>query len=179
MLSDIEFGTNLNFAQRVKANPNPFQFEHHYSLYSYTIAIELDRVGEDENDKISLEAKEKAKRVNMLLEVLKILNRNIKGRIENLNPLFAVGGVYEVKNPFFLGRLKIEYDKDIKKYSINTGIIEDVLDMKFNEKSVEEDTFGGIVKNFWSNENELKEVFKDKLLSMNNFFEILKKRVSF
>lgn len=176
---DVEFGTNLNFAQRAGTNPNPFQFEHQVSLYSYTITVELDKVGKDENDKIEIKPEEKAKRVNMLLDVLKILNRNIKGRMESLNPLFAIGGVYNVKNPFFLGRLKVNYDKESKKYLVETPIISSVLDMSFNGESVKENTYIGFIEGYWNNEDEIKNLLpKEQIFNVNSFFEKLKQKVS-
>ncbi len=179
MFLDVEFGTNLNFAQRAGANPNPFQFEHHLSLYSYTITIELDRVGEDPNDNISLEPKEKAKRVNMVLDVLKVLNRNIKGRIESLNPLFAIGGVYNVKNPFFMGRLRIQYNRETRKYLLNTPIIQSVLEMSFNGEKVKDNTHIAVVKGYWENEREIQSlVDKNKFHNVNDFFEALKQKVN-
>ncbi|WP_198014772.1 type I-B CRISPR-associated protein Cas7/Cst2/DevR [Hippea sp. KM1] len=167
MLSDIEFGTNLNFAQRTGANPNPFQFEHHLSLYSYTVTIELDRVGEDPNDVISIEPEEKARRVNMVLDVLKVLNRNIKGRTENLNPLFAIGGVYNVKNPFFMGRLRVRYNRETRKHILETPIIESALEMSFGGENIKDRTHIGIVKGFWENEEEIR-----KLVSEGNYHNI-------
>lgn len=178
MFLDVEFGTNLNFAKRVGTNPNPFQFEHHLSLYSYTVTFELDKVGEDHKDNISLPPEEKAKRVNMVLEILKILNRNIKGRLESLNPLFAIGGVYNVKNPFFLGRLKVKYNKDSKKYLIDTPIIDSVLSTTFNGESVKDNTLIGIVNGYWENEEEIKNLIPEKVLNVNEFFENLKLKVN-
>ena len=179
MFLDVEFGTNLNFAQRAGANPNPFQFEHHLSLYSYTITIELDRVGEDPNDNISLEPQEKARRVNMVLDVLKVLNRNIKGRMESLNPLFAIGGVYNVKNPFFMGRLKIKYNRETRKYLLDTPIIQSVLEMSFNGEKIKDNTHVGVVKGYWENGEEIKGlVDEDKFHNVNDFFEALKQKVN-
>ena len=179
MLLDVEFGTNLNFAQRAGANPNPFQFEHHLSLYSYTITIELDRVGEDPNDNISLEPQEKARRVNMVLDVLKVLNRNIKGRMESLNPLFAIGGVYNVKNPFFMGRLKIQYNRETRRYLLDTDVIQSVLGMSFNGEKVKDNTHIGVVNGHWENEEEIQNLIdEDKFHNVNDFFEALKQKVN-
>jgi len=178
MFLDVEFGTNLNFAQRAGTDPNPFQFEHHLSLYSYTITVELDRVGEDENDNISLEPEEKLKRVNMLLDVLKVLNRNIKGRMESLNPLFAIGGVYNVKNPFFLNRLKTFYNKETRKYSIETPILNNILQMSFNGENIKDKTYIGIVEGYWENENNIKNLLpENQIFNVNDFFEKLKEDI--
>ncbi|EDP74347.1 type I-B CRISPR-associated protein Cas7/Cst2/DevR [Hydrogenivirga sp. 128-5-R1-1] len=188
MFLDVEFGTNLNMVERArklfpdkkdKINPDPFQFEHHLSLYSYTITIELDRIGEDPNDNISLAPQEKARRVNMVLDVLKVLNRNIKGRMESLNPLFAIGGVYNVKNPFFMGRLKIQYNRETRKYLLDTPIIQSVLEMSFNGEAIKDNTHIGVVKGYWENEEEIQKlVEEDKFHNVNDFFEALKQKVN-
>lgn len=180
-MNDIEFGTNKNFADRAGKDPDPFQFEHHRSLYTYTIAIDLDRVGVDENDGEEVEKDEKINRVSMILNAVQILNREIKGRIENLNPLFVIGGLFSVKNPFFLGRIKISYDKDNKAYAINTNILKSVLDQEYtinqqNEK-VGDNTDIGFVSGYWANEDELQELTSNKDKSIKHFFNNLKNKV--
>jgi CRISPR-associated protein Cst2 len=136
-------------------------------------------VGEDPNDGISLEPEEKARRVNMVLDVLKVLNRNIKGRMESLNPLFAIGGVYNVKNPFFLGRLKVKYNRETQRYSVDAPIIASVLEMGFNGEKVKDNTYIGLVKGYWENENEIKGLLpENKVLNVNDFFDGLKEKVN-
>lgn len=178
---DIEFGTNKNFADRLKKDPDPFQFEHHLSLYSYTINIDLNRVGIDENDGETVSSEEKIRRINMVLDAVQILNRDIKGRAENLNPLFAIGGVYPVKNPFFLGRIKTTFDKDKKAHKIDTDILKSVLSTKYHLDTtlyeVKNDTKIGFLESFWANENELKKLNEQSIYSIANFFEELKSKV--
>jgi len=180
-LNDIEFGTNKNFADRINDNPNPFQFEHQSSLYSYTITIDLDRIGEDENDKKKIKASEKGKRVSMVLDAVQILNRDIKGRTENLNPLFVIGGVYEVKNPFFLNRVQVTWDKNAKGYKINDNLLRSVCNMQmwFNSKSkkVADDTAVGYVNGFWANETDLNSLGNNGDKTIGGFFEALKTKV--
>jgi len=178
-LMDVEFGANHDFARRAGSSPNPFQFEHHLSLYSYTLTVGLDRVGEDENDNISLSAEEKAERVNVLLDVVQILTRNIKGRMENLSPVFAIGGVYDVKNPFFLGRLEVSKDKNTNRYNLNTEILEGTLGLRFLDREVKQNTYMGLVKGFWGNESEIKALLdEDKVKDISGFFEKLKEEVT-
>jgi len=178
MYSDIEFGTNKNFADRTNSDPNPFQFEHHYSLYSYTVTIDLDRVGKDENDNIELEPSIKVERVSKVLEVLKILNRDIKGRTENLNPLFVIGGVYSVKNPFFLNRIKVSYNKEKKAYSLNTEVLNSITSISFNNTLIKDDTMLGYVKGFWLNEDEFSKICELVFSDIGSFFDELKDRVN-
>jgi len=176
MEGDVEFGTNKNFADRAGTDPNPFQFEHHYSLYSYTVTVDLDRIGVDENDKIYLPADEKAKRVNQLLEVLKVLTRNIKGRTESLSPIFAIGGVYDIKNPFFLNKLKVNYSKEGKKYGIDTEILDSQLSLSFDGKPIRDYTYVGYLKGYWLNESEFSKLSKN-VSDIDGFFSMLKDKV--
>jgi len=182
-LNDIEFGTNKSFADRAGKDPDPFQFEHHLSLYSYTITIDLDRIGIDENDGENVEDKERYSRVAMVLDAIQILNREIKGRIENLNPLFAIGGVYPVKNPFFLGRIKTSYNKDKKAYQIETVLLESVLDLQYSLNGegfrVGDQTGIGLISNYWANENDLKLlVGEDQNIDITSFFNKLKNDIA-
>lgn len=107
--SELDFLTNMGLARRVGIGNNIAQSEIHRSFYSYTLSVDLDRVGEDVN--ISIPAKEKAERVCKLLETVQFLYRDIKGRRENLAPVFIIGGVYERKNPYFEGRCKLQKGK--------------------------------------------------------------------
>ena len=161
-LNDVEFGTNKNFADRINEDPDPFQFEHQLSLYTYTMTIDLDRVGKDENDGSEVEAAEKYNRVAMVLDAVQLLNREIKGRTENMNPLFVIGGVYPIKNPFFLGRIKTEYNKDKKGYDINTDLLKSVLKQEYSLNGegikVLNNSQVGMIEGFWSNEIEIKEL---------------------
>lgn len=178
--NDLEWGTNKNFADRAGVSPNPFQFEHHSSLYSYTVTIDLDRIGKDENEKpvVEIEKAEKAQRVCKFIEIIKVLNRDIKGRTESLNPVFAIGGIYNVKNPFFLNRLKITYNRDLKKYFLNTGILESVVSMSFNQEKIKDNTIIGYLSDFWGNQDYFNDMLNHGNLhnNINSFFEELKKK---
>jgi CRISPR-associated protein Cst2 len=176
MAFDVEFGANHDFAKRAKTDANPFQFEVHSSLYTYTVAIDLDRVGVDPNDGLELDGTEKARRVNMVLDALKILDREIKGRTENLSPLFVIGGLYPVKNPFFLGRINVKYDRNQRKYRLNAKEIESVLGLKLNGNSVKDYTSCGLVEGFWANEDYIIQNLNGKTIS--DFFEELKSKVN-
>lgn len=182
-LNDIEFGTNKNFADRINEDPDIFQFEHQSSLYSYTLTVDLDKIGEDENDGTKIKPKDKYDRVAVLLDAIQILNREIKGRTENLNPLFVIGGVYDLKNPFFLNRIRVDWDKDKKAYSINTKLLKSVLDLEFNftenTYKVGDHTNLGFISGFWGNEEELKKVVNSngEEKTITDFFKIMKGRV--
>lgn len=178
-LNDIEFGTNKNFADRTKKDPDPFQFEHQLSLYTYTMTIDLDRIGKDENDGSEVAAQEKYQRVAMVLDAVQLLNREIKGRTESLNPLFVIGGVYSVKNPFFLGKIHTEFIKEKKAYAIETRRLNSVLDLEYSlngiTEKVRQKSRIGFIDGFWANEDDLKKLVPDaNEYTLNSFFNYLK-----
>ncbi len=117
----------------------------------------------------------------MFLDAVQILNRDIKGRTENLNPLFAIGGVYPVKNPFFLGRIQTDYDKNINAHVIKTGTISSTLEMSYNINNeninVKKDSRIGFIDNFWANENDLKNLIEQQNYTIARFFDELKFKV--
>ncbi len=109
--SDTDFLTNMGLAKRVGGENNIAQSEIHKSFYAYTITIDLDLIGIDENENINIANIEKAKRVKDFLGVIEYLYRDIKARRENLSPVFAIGGVYERKNPYFENRIALNKRK--------------------------------------------------------------------
>jgi CRISPR-associated protein Cst2 len=112
----------------------------------------------------------------MVLDALMFLDRDIRGRRENLSPLFVVGGLYPIKNPFFLGKIEVSYDRTQDRYSINTKQIESVLKLKINGNSVKDYTSCGIIEGFWANEDYIKQNLNGKDIS--DFFEELKAKVN-
>lgn len=163
--SDMDFLTNKGLADRIKQFPNLANIEQHLSYYTYTVTVDLSRIGKDGN--IELSQEEKTTRVLQLLEIIKVLNRDIRGREENLSPLFIVGGIYNINSPFFLGRIKLEAKGE--EFKIDTKVLESAMELKIGENSVKENTFVGIVPNEFKNEIELRELFGEKMLSIQEF----------
>lgn len=130
--SDMDFLTNKGLADRIPAYPNLANVEQHLSYYTYTVTVDLPIVGKDGN--IELSQEEKTNRVLQLLEIIKILNRDIRGREENLSPLFIVGGIYNINSPFFLGRIKLEAKGE--DFKIDTKVLESAMELKIGENSV-------------------------------------------
>lgn len=172
--SDMEFLNNKGLADRINEFPNLANIEQHLSFYTYTISIDLEKIGKDGT--IELEAEEKAKRINQLMEIIKVLNRDIRGRQENLSPLFIIGGLYDINTPFFLGRIKLEGNEG--NFKINTKILKDTATIKLGENEIEKDTKIGMVKNIFQNEKEIEEMFEGKVFTIQKFFEDLEKQVS-
>ena len=94
--SDMDYLTNMGLAKRKNVGNVIAQSEIQRSLYSYTLSIDLDRVGKD--GELEITEEEKADRVDRLLDAVHYLHRDIKGRRENLSPIFVIGGRYERKN---------------------------------------------------------------------------------
>ena len=161
----MDFLTNKGLADRRNENMNIAQSEIHHSYYRYTITADLDQIGIDEADNINLDNSEKARRVNKLLDTVSLLYRDIRGRREDLKPLFAIGGVYDIKNPVFQNAIEVKENKVI--VSTIEGVLFDYI---------KEDTFCGLIEGKFSNDNEIKE--KLNAISMPEFFTNLKRKVS-
>lgn len=152
--SDLEFLTNKGLFDRYikqggdAKGGNIAQSEIHHSYYSYTITIDLEKVGIDDNDDIEINNEEKAKRINMLLKTILFLYRDIKGRRENLTPIFIVGGLYDIKNPFFENVIKID------KNNIDIEAIKDVLNL---DTEISDNTICGMLGNRFSNSEEIRK----------------------
>ena len=160
---DLDFLTNIGMASRINENNSIVQSELHSSYYAYTVTIDLDRVGIDENDAIDIEQSEKTNRVCAFLDCVEFLYRDIKGRRENLSPVFVIGGVYDWKSPFFENRLSIS------KNCLNVGKILGVT------ASVREDTEVGYLDGTFKNEAEIRERLCPVPIAI--FFQNLKRKV--
>ena len=170
---DLEFLTNKGLVDRIDRNekvfPNIAQAEIHKSYYKYTVTIDLDKIGIDELDGIEIENEEKARRVNKLLDTISLLYRDIRGRREDLKPLFIIGGVYDIKNPFFENVVDVRNNKILVE-KLTSGIY----------NFIEKDTAAGIVKEQFENDTELEiELAKKniKVLNVPEFFKQLKNKI--
>lgn len=162
--SDLEFLTNMGLAKRNNLQNAIAQSEIHRTYYTYTVCIDLERIGVDGEIEISQE--EKAERVKGLLDGLHYLYRDIKGRRENLSPLFIIGGRYVRKNPFFENRIKLEKNK------IDVHMLEEILE---DDENIKQYTVAGVVADVFDNDGEIR-----KKLSANTIgeaFSQLKKEV--
>jgi CRISPR-associated protein Cst2 len=171
--NDLDFLINLGLSSRIDKHANIANIEEHQSLYTYTLTLDLSRVGKD--GEIELSQDEKFERVQQLLDILKILNRHIRGRQENLSPLFVVGGVYNIANPFFLGRVRVSSTK--KGWEIDIDPIESTFEQTFAGQSIGEQTRIGLVKGLFANEDVYREKFGEHVLSVEQFFDHLKKEM--
>ena len=170
---DLEFLTNKGLVDRIdrdeKVFPNIAQAEIHKSYYKYTVTIDLDKIGIDELDEIEIKKEEKARRVNKLLDTISLLYRDIRGRREDLKPLFIIGGVYDIKNPFFENVVDVRNNKILVE-KLTSGIYD----------FIENDTAVGIVKEQFENDTEIEtELAKRniKVLNVPEFFKQLKNKI--
>lgn len=143
---DMEFLTNMGLAKRKNVGNAIAQSEIQRSLYAYTVTIDLERVGKD--GEIEVEEQEKADRVKQLLDAIHYLYRDIKGRRENLSPIFAIGGRYERKNPFFENRIRVD------KNRLNTAPLKEIMD---GDDRIRENTFVGVRTGMFDNEEQIRE----------------------
>ena len=164
--SDTDFLNNMGLAKRSGLENALAQSEIHKSLYSYTITIDLDKIGIDKDNNIEIENSEKSERIIKLLDTIQFLWRDIRGRRENLNPLFAVGGIYERKNPYFEDRLKLT------KNGLDTELIKSVKDSCEDTQS---NTIIGYVPGFFSNEDEITSTLSP--VNISEMFTKIKEEV--
>lgn len=164
--SDMDFLNNMGLANRSNLPNALASSEIHNSLYAYTITIDLDKVGIDTNGDIEISNEEKANRINSLLDTVQFLYRDIRGRRENMNPIFIIGGVYERKNPYFEDRLKIS------KKDLNVDILKSIVDSCNDTK---ENTLVGYINGYFNNDEQIKETLNAQTVS--EVFNKLKEEV--
>ncbi len=172
--SDIEFLNNKGLADRIGEFPNLANIEKHLSYYTYTVTIDLEKIGIEEG--IELSNEEKIKRINQLLDIIKVLNREIRGREENLSPVFIIGGLYNINSPFYLGRIKLTGKNG--EFTLDTEMLKDTSTLTIGERTIFEDTKVGIIKNTFKNEKEIEEIFNGKITNIEEFFKNLKGEVT-
>lgn len=161
---DLDFLTNKGLADRINSDMNIAQSEIHRSYYRYTIVADLDQIGIDEIYDIHLDNQEKIRRVYKLLDTIAFLYRDIRGRREDLKPIFAIGGVYDIKNPIFENAL------DVKN---NRLVVKQIESVMFD--AIKNDTRCGLIEGKFDNDNEIKERLNP--LPMPEFFNYLKSKV--
>lgn len=167
---DLDFLTNKGLLDRYRKTDsrdggNIAQSEIHRSYYAYTLTVDLDQVGIDDNDDIKIDNNDKAERIENLLDTVRYLYRDIKGRREDLSPLFVIGGIYSIKNPLFYNALDIE----------NNEIVLERIKSILSDEKVSEKTEVGLVRGVFSNSEEIEENLNS--IEINEFFSNLKAKV--
>ncbi|BDU94829.1 type I-B CRISPR-associated protein Cas7/Cst2/DevR [Clostridium perfringens] len=150
-----------------KAGLMPYQYEFDKSLKIYSLTIDLDMIGRDENfDSEEASAEEKAYRVNAILEAVKNLSLIVKGNLDNAEPIFVVGGIINRKTHYFENLVKVKNDKleitEELKDRINNGCYVGFLEGgNFeNEVQIKEELKPLTVSKFFSNlEEEVRKYY--------------------
>lgn len=113
--------TGISVQDKAKeAGLMPYQYEYDKSLKKYSITIDLDRIGVDENYNAEANSEEKIYRVNALLDTVKTLTMVVKGNLDNVEPVFVVGGIGDRKTHYFdnvvqMENLRLKLGDDLKK----------------------------------------------------------------
>ena len=108
---------NINLQDKAKeAGLMPYQYEYDKSLKVYSMTIDLEMIGKDDNFKEEegykeASPEEKAARVNALLDAVETLSLTVKGNLDNAEPVFIVGGLGNRKTHYFENVVKVENDK--------------------------------------------------------------------
>ncbi len=114
IVTDYRFHNNLNMAKTfAKQNGKnlqkhakesglmPYNYEFEKNLKKYSVTIDLEAIGVDEEFSAEAENSEKANRVNAILNAIKNLSLVVKGSLDNSEPIFIVGGLSEYKTHYF------------------------------------------------------------------------------
>lgn len=155
------------FSLQVKGNAEkaglmPYQYEYDKSMKVYSLTIDLEMVGKDENFQAEAEPEEKADRVLRILEAVRNLSLVVKGNLDNAEPLFIAGGLSERKTHYFENVVRVK-----RGALAITQDLKDKLSEDFSCALLRGDNF--------SNEDEIVKELAP--LSMKQFFEQLEEQV--
>ena len=160
---------NINIQEKPReAGLMPYQYEYDKSLKIYSITIDLEMIGKDENfeqEKCYKEAEntEKANRVNSILNAIESLSLTVKGNLDNAEPVFIVGGLSDRKTHYFENVIKVEEEK-----LVLSDDLKDKIDRGYKVALLEGRTL--------QNESEIKE--KLNTISVTKFFDELRADVN-
>ena len=123
-INEAQFHNNLYLAENnAKANNRniqesakdsglmPYQYEYDKGLKIYSLTIDLDRIGIDENFSQEADTDEKIARVNALLDAVENLSLVVKGSLDNAEPIFVVGGISKRKTHVFENAVRVRSSK--------------------------------------------------------------------
>lgn len=160
---------NINLqAKAGAAGLMPYQYEYDKSLKVYSLTIDLEMIGKDDNfaqEKNYKEAdnKEKADRVKSILDAVENLSLTVKGNLDNAEPVFIVGGLSDRKTHYFENVVRVEKD--------NLIISQDLKD------KIEKGYYVGLLEGrTLDNESEIKE--KLQPTSISKFFDNVRNEVN-
>jgi CRISPR-associated protein Cst2 len=80
----------------------PYQYEYDKSEKIYSLTIDLDMIGKDDNfETEEASNEEKADRVNSILQAVQNLSLVVRGNLDNAEPIFVIGGLSDRKTHYF------------------------------------------------------------------------------
>lgn len=119
-ISDARFHNNLylatNFAKanglNVQNNSKdcglmPYQYEYDKSIKIYSITIDLEKVGVDQNFDAEASNEEKCSRVLSIIDAVENLSLVVKGNLDNAEPIFIAGGLSPRKTHMFENAVRV------------------------------------------------------------------------
>ena len=155
---------NINLQENAKATGlMPYQYEYDKSLKIYSITIDLDMIGKDENFEAQASTEEKIYRVNAILSAVENLSLTVKGNLDNAEPIFVVGGFSDRKTHYFENVVEVKGNK-----LLISPDLKDRLSKGYN--------CGVLRSGIFSNENEIQNEMKAS--SIAKFFDNLRKEVT-
>ena len=145
----------------------PYQYEYDKSLKQYSVTIDLDMIGKDDNFEAEADKQEKADRVIALLDSIKNLSLVVKGNLDNAEPIFVIGGITNRKTHTFENAVKVKQNK----LDISEGLKDKITDtMKIgllkgsyieNEREIESELHSISVEAFFREmETQVKKYYE-------------------
>lgn len=141
----------------------PYQYEYDKSLKTYSITIDLEAIGKDENFNAEADNEEKAFRVNSILNAIENLSLIVKGNMDNAEPIFVVGGISNRKTHYFENVVNVKGQKLI----LSTDL-KDKIGNQYHVALLE----SGVLENETEIERELHP------LTITNLFNTLRQEVN-
>jgi CRISPR-associated protein Cst2 len=146
-----------------KSGLMPYQYEYDKSMKIYSLTIDLEMIGKDENFNTEASQEEKSERVKTILDAVENLSLTVKGNLDNAEPIFVVGGLSERKTHYFENVVRVEEAKLVISSDLKNKI----------EKGFH---VGFLTGNLLQNEDEIEKELNP--VSVSQFFENLRQEVS-
>ncbi len=174
LASNLAKAKNINLQEKAgEAGLMPYQYEYDKSLKVYSITIDLEMIGKDENFENEegykeADNKEKADRVNSILDAIENLSLTVKGNLDNAEPVFVVGGLSNRKTHYFENVVKVEEGRLV----LSDDLVEKVS-KGYNVGLLKGDTFmneGEIIEKL--NPTSIIKFFDQLREDVNAYFEV-------
>lgn len=174
LASNLAKAKNINLQEKAgEAGLMPYQYEYDKSLKVYSITIDLEMIGKDENFENEegykeADNKEKANRVNSILDAIENLSLTVKGNLDNAEPIFVVGGLSNRKTHYFENVVKVEEGRLV----LSDDLVEKVS-KGYNVGLLKGDTFmneGEIIEKL--NPTSIIKFFDKLREDVNAYFEV-------